>query len=81
MRPCPLEGLRSAEVPWGRHTEMKDRMRLRLIPRDEHFFGMFVEDAENVLKGARLLEEMLRSYDDLERRANDIEGWNTAATN
>ncbi len=73
MRPRPAEGLRSAEVPWGRHTETKDRMRLRLIPRDEHFFAMFVEDAENVLKGARLLEEMLRSYDDLERRANDIE--------
>jgi hypothetical protein len=60
-------------VPWGRDAELKDHMRLRLIPRDEHFFDMFVEDAENVLKGAQLLEEMLRSYDDLERRANDIE--------
>ena len=47
-------------------------MRLRLIPREEHFFDMFVEDAENVLKGARLLEEMLRAYDDLERRAAEI---------
>jgi hypothetical protein len=47
-------------------------MRLRLIPREERFFDMFVEDAENVLKGARLLEEMLRAYDDLERRAAEI---------
>lgn len=48
-------------------------MRLRLIPREERFFDMFVEDAENVLTGARLLEEMLRLYDDLERRARAIE--------
>ena len=47
-------------------------MRLRLIPREERFFDMFVEDAENVLKGARLLEEMFRAYDDLERRAAEI---------
>lgn len=47
-------------------------MRLRLIPREERFFDLFVEDASNVLGAARLLEAMLRSYDVLERRAGEI---------
>lgn len=47
-------------------------MRMRLIPRDERFFELFVEDAANMLGGARLLEAMLRSYDVLERRAGEI---------
>lgn len=47
-------------------------MRLRLIPREERFFDLFVEDAANVLGAARLLEAMLRSYDQLERRAGEI---------
>lgn len=47
-------------------------MRLRLIPREERFFDLFVEDADNVLGAARLLEEMLRSYDDLDRRAREL---------
>ena len=47
-------------------------MRLRLIPRDVRFFDLFVEDAANVLGGARLLEAMLRTYDVVERRAGEI---------
>jgi predicted phosphate transport protein (TIGR00153 family) len=47
-------------------------VRLRLIPRDERFFDMFVDDASNVLGAARLLEAMLRTYDVLERRAGEI---------
>ena len=47
-------------------------MRLRLIPREERFFDLFVEDASNVLGAARLLEAMLRAYDVLERRAGEI---------
>jgi uncharacterized protein len=47
-------------------------VRLQLIPREERFFDLFVEDAANVLGGARLLESMLRSYDEVERRAADI---------
>lgn len=42
-------------------------MRLPFIPREEKFFDMFVEDAQNVLVGARLLEEFFRSYDQRER--------------
>ncbi|HEY6057436.1 MAG TPA: DUF47 family protein [Candidatus Limnocylindrales bacterium] len=44
-------------------------MRLRLIPREERFFDLFVEDAANVLGAARLLEAMLRTYDNVEARA------------
>ena len=47
-------------------------MRLRLIPREEKFFELFAEDAQNVLGAARLFEAMLRSYDVLERRAGEI---------
>jgi hypothetical protein len=47
-------------------------LRLRLIPREERFFDLFVEDAENVLGGARQLEAMLRTYDEPEARAAEI---------
>jgi uncharacterized protein len=47
-------------------------VRLRLIPREERFFDLYVEDAVNVLGAARLLEAMLRSWDEIERRAGEI---------
>jgi hypothetical protein len=47
-------------------------VRLRLIPREERFFDLFVDDAANVLGAARLLEAMLRTYDQIERRAGEI---------
>jgi uncharacterized protein len=47
-------------------------MVFRLIPREERFFDMFVEDAANVLAAARELEAMLRGYDDVEERAKRI---------
>jgi predicted phosphate transport protein (TIGR00153 family) len=47
-------------------------VRLRLIPRDVRFFDLFVDDVANVLGGARLLEAMLRTYDEPEARAAEI---------
>jgi uncharacterized protein len=47
-------------------------VRLRLIPREERFFDLFVEDAANVLAGARQLEAMLRTYDQPEARSAEI---------
>ena len=47
-------------------------MKLRLIPREERFFDLFVEDASNVLGAARLFEAMLRTYDAPEQRAKEI---------
>jgi hypothetical protein len=47
-------------------------MRLPLIPRDEKFYDMFVEDASNVLAAARLLEQFFRNYDERERLASQL---------
>ena len=50
----------------------EEPVRLRLIPREERFFDLFVEDAANGLAGARQLEAMLRTYDKPEVRAAEI---------
>ena len=47
-------------------------MRLPFIPREEKFFTLFVDDAKNVLAGARLLEEFFRAYDQRERLASQL---------
>jgi hypothetical protein len=47
-------------------------MRLPLIPREEKFYDMFVEDALNVLAGARLLEQFFRNYPERERLASQL---------
>lgn len=43
-------------------------MRLRLIPREEKFFDMFVQQAENVLVGAKQLQDLLENYVDLDQK-------------
>jgi predicted phosphate transport protein (TIGR00153 family) len=45
---------------------------LRLIPREERFFDLFVEQSDNVLDAARQLEAMLRSYDHPDKAAKKI---------
>jgi predicted phosphate transport protein (TIGR00153 family) len=45
---------------------------VRLIPRDEKFQDLFDEDAENMLKAARQLEDMITNYDRLEERVAEI---------
>jgi predicted phosphate transport protein (TIGR00153 family) len=47
-------------------------MRLPFIPREEKFFDLFVEDAQNVLAAARVLDEFFRSYDQRERLASQL---------
>jgi uncharacterized protein len=47
-------------------------VRFRLIPREERFYDLFVSDAANMIKAARLLEAMLRDYDQLDQRAKEI---------
>ena len=50
--------------------------RLRLIPRDDRFFDLFTRSASNNLEGARLLDELLTNFVDVERQAHllkDIE--------
>lgn len=47
-------------------------MRLPFIPREEKFIDLFVEDAQNVLAGARILDEFFRSYEHRERLAGEL---------
>jgi len=51
-------------------------MRLRLMPREERFFDLFVKDAENVTAAAEMLKRMLAHYDEravLAERLRDAE--------
>ena len=46
---------------------------VRLIPRDEKFFDLFVQDGENLLEAARKLESLVTSYDRLDERITEIQ--------
>jgi hypothetical protein len=46
---------------------------VRLIPRDEKFFDLFIKDGENLLETARKLEAMVASYDRLDERVSEIQ--------
>lgn len=45
---------------------------LRLLPREESFFGLFNQAAENILQAARMLKELFDDYQDVDRRAQVI---------
>jgi uncharacterized protein len=45
---------------------------VRIIPRDEKFQELFVQDGANMLAAARKLEEMVTVYDRLEERVAEI---------
>ncbi len=45
---------------------------LRLMPKDERFFELFIADGENLLDAARALEDMVSSYDRIEERVDAI---------
>ncbi len=47
-------------------------MRLRLFPKDERFFDMFNEQVKKVVEGARLLKEMMETFQNLESMAKKI---------
>ena len=47
-------------------------MRFSLAPREERFFEMFDNSVEVVLKGARLFNEMIQDYTDVERKAKAL---------
>ncbi|HEV3474495.1 MAG TPA: DUF47 family protein [Actinomycetota bacterium] len=52
------------------------KRRFGLIPRDESFYDLFVKQAETLVHGARTLQDLVTSYDDVEakaRRLHDIE--------
>jgi predicted phosphate transport protein (TIGR00153 family) len=47
-------------------------MVLRLFPREETFFDLFNDAADNILHAARLLQTLLDDYRDVERQAEAI---------
>jgi predicted phosphate transport protein (TIGR00153 family) len=47
-------------------------MRLPFIPREEKFFDLFVEDAENVLSAARLLQRFFVDYHERDGIAGEL---------
>jgi uncharacterized protein len=46
---------------------------LKLIPREEKFFELFVQQAENVLLGARQLKDLMENYTDVDQKRLMIE--------
>lgn len=47
-------------------------MRLRLIPRENKFFDLFVQDAANMVAASRVLEQMFAHFDERERLASQL---------
>jgi predicted phosphate transport protein (TIGR00153 family) len=46
---------------------------VRLIPRDERFYELFIEDASNLAQVAHRLVDMVESYDRLDERVSEIQ--------
>src|SRR6266852_6962741 len=46
--------------------------RLRLIPQDERFFDLFNRSAANTIEGARILDDLMTNYVDVERKARHL---------
>ena len=47
-------------------------MKLRLFPKDEKFFHLFRQDAENLKTGIEALRELLDRYEDVEKKYQKI---------
>jgi len=45
---------------------------VQLIPRDEKFYGLFKEQAENIYKAAKLLVAMFENYQEVEKQVSEI---------
>jgi len=46
--------------------------RLRLIPHDDRFFDLFNRSADNILQGAQVLDDLLITYVDIDRKARHL---------
>src|SRR2546430_16410031 len=47
-------------------------LMFRLLPKEETFFELLNQAAQNVLQAARLLKQFLDDYRDVERKAEEI---------
>jgi predicted phosphate transport protein (TIGR00153 family) len=48
------------------------RLRLRLVPRDEGFFELFVRQAEQIEDAALLLQDLITSFEDVAAKASRL---------
>lgn len=48
-------------------------MTFRLLPKDVKFFGLFIEDGENLERAAGRLREMVDKFDRLDERVAEIQ--------
>ena len=44
-------------------------MRLRLVPKEEKFYDLFEQQADNVVRGARLIKQLFENYCEVEQMA------------
>jgi predicted phosphate transport protein (TIGR00153 family) len=51
---------------------MRSVARLSLLPRDRTFFDLFIEEGQNTLRAARLLDQMMHQWPDESGLARDI---------
>jgi hypothetical protein len=47
-------------------------MKLRFFPRGENFFRLFDQASDNLVNGARLLQDFMNNYHDIEQKAQII---------
>ena len=45
---------------------------MQLIPRDEKFYGLFNEQAENIFKAAKMLVALFENYQEVEKQVSEI---------
>ena len=45
---------------------------MQLIPRDEKFYGLFNEQAENIYKAAKMLVTMFENFQEVEKQVSEI---------
>ncbi len=48
-------------------------MKFRIIPREEKFFELFQEQAENAVEAAKVLKDLLENYNDVDQKRLKIE--------
>ena len=62
----------SAGYCLGQRLKLNRRMSVPLIPRDEKFYDIFREQAENIHDAAKKLVALLEAFDNVEKRVMEI---------
>jgi uncharacterized protein len=73
--PPPVGYHSSADID-ARSGGLMAKRRFRLIPREESFYDLFVQQATHLVTGSELLQDLVQNFDDVPakaRRMHDIE--------